>query len=262
MLREAGLYLTGTADSTVDTTSVTDATLGYLSAQEKVGHWLYIPTSTGGGTAITRESRKISVFAPATGDFTVATAFSGIPQTADVFYVMPWTHDEIETALNNAIVRAGLRAITIDTSLTTAANTYKYTVPTARQGDDLYRVEIQGSPSDVYAGIKRWKRNNATDLVLYSQYTSGKTIRTWYRGNYTAYATEAASWAITDEEALLVCAWAIVELTRLLYQRSRGQTKDDIRQEIEMWINVAMDRQRRYTPKLDDNTQLIRSWLA
>ena len=261
VLQEMGMYLSGTADATVDVTHVQDATLAYLSEKEKIGHWLYI--SSGGGGGISREARKITDLDLTTnpGRFTVATAFSAAPAITDGFIISPWQHTEIQSALNNGLLRSGVKTIGNNTSESWAANTYVYTVPVAIQDYEIFRVEVQGSPSDVYISSRRWKRVNKTDLAFGTQYTSGRTIRIWYRYTPDAYSTDTSSWTIEEDEADLIVAWSAVYLLRLLYQRWHKQNKEGIQADIGMWMATARDRQRRYLPLLGMDTQVIRSWM-
>ena len=257
LLQELGEAITGTVTTEVDSTTVEDTALGYLGEHENTSKWLYIPSGDSG--AIVRESRKISSFDTSTKRFTLSTAFSGAPEVADAFEISTWTHSEIERALNNAILKAGLRQTSSDSSLSWIGNTYSYDIPVAITAYDVYRVEIQGTPTTIYTALRMWRRLG--DVLQFSgQYTAGKTLRLWYRYPFTAYTTEASSWDITDEEALLVCAWAAVELYRLLWQRTRKDTREDHAENIRMWLDIASDRQKQYTPAAD--THVMRSWVA
>lgn len=245
LLEDLDSYVAGTVTTKDSTTVFKAAALMYLGANEKVGQWVYV--SSGGATPATlRESRKITAFDTSDGKITVATGFTEALEVNDTFIISPWTGDEIERVLNKAMLRSGLKLVGEDTSTTTTANTYSYTVPAGIQAYNLREVQISSTPSTLYLPLAGWKRRGNT-LYFYRSQTAGKTLKLIYSYDYTALSTDASTWDISSEQAELIYGWAAVELLRLLYHRASGDLRAAVAERLLEARSVAQERQALYS---------------
>ena len=260
LLEDIGDYFSGTTTSAGDATSVIDSSAVTLTEHEKDECWLYIADNGGN---IARESRKITSFDTTTGDFTVRGGFTEAPGTSVDYIISQWSHDEIERALNKAMRIAGLMMKDYDsTSLDWIENTYIYTTPAGLADYEIYKIEINGTPSTVWTPIRGWRREkNETEdtLHFYSGHTAGKDLKLWYRKPHTSLSTEASEWDLTEKECDLIYAYASMELYRLLFHRAVADMKDDIMDKLSERQSVLRERKSMYGPVPE--TMIARSYM-
>src|SRR4030042_2874127 len=236
LLREVGDYFLSACTGVGTTTTVVDTASKYFSTHEKDNKWLTIPALAAG-----RQSRRISSFDTSTGTFTVGSLFGGVPQIADVYYICDWPYDEIEKALNNASRHVAVSTPTADTSLTWVDNQYLYAIPAGLVDYDVFGVEIKGTYDTESVPSRHWKRQG-NYIQFSADYVAGNTIKLWYYLPLTALSTEAGSWSITAEQAMMLYAQAAIELYKLLWSRSTKDTKEEIKEHLTYWMAEATKR--------------------
>jgi hypothetical protein len=121
------------------------------------------------------QSRYVTIWDPATGTFTVGTwTTSPVAGTYYEVYFKTFTFTDYERAINDAI-RKGWPKLWVqkeDTSITTVANTYAYTLP-ASVNVPLMKVEVQNDLNVATAPY--------TEMAFWSYLESGSTKQVQFR---------------------------------------------------------------------------------
>jgi len=247
-LEEIGLYKSGTATDDGTTTTLIDTAAKYLGTYEVDKMFLYIATKGG--------SRKFTSFAPATGTYTVATAFSSSTATDDAYEILPIDHSEIQNILNGAILDAGFTEAVEDVTTTATANTYKYDVPAALLTSVVTIVEMQTTPTDCYIPVQCWRRVS-DEIRLTTTLTAGKIIRIRGEKNFTALSADASSWDITDQELSFLVACAAVRYYSREMQRAQSDAYERVRDLLTYWRAVKEER-RQFAEQMIESGRLLR----
>jgi hypothetical protein len=115
---------------------------------------------------IQQESRRVVSFAPTTGLLTFATSFPVDLSADDAFVITPWSHLEIERALNRARQLAGIRVSDVfeASDFVWVNNTYKYSLPTAVLSDSTGTTS--GSPVALGNGTNTITVTGAGDFTV------------------------------------------------------------------------------------------------
>lgn len=192
LARHAGPTVEGYA-SGGSTTTIINAGFGLVPEGKvddafNLGTAFVVTDAGGAGAAPQGELQSILDYDASTGTVTTAGAFTAAVAASDYVALTTVRRDLLYSAVNNALRDAG-RLPAEDVSLTTAASTREYTIPSAAKGD-LRQVWIAGKTSRPYdfEECHYWRqvRNKSTyDLEFQYQPPSGYPIRLVYCAPHT-----------------------------------------------------------------------------
>jgi len=207
----------------------------------------FIITDAGGqGAPPENETARVTDYTAASGTITVAPGdFSAAPAAGDIYGVTPVPRDTLIQAINLALLDLGNMPFE-DTSLTTAAATREYTIPSAAK-HDLRQVWIATSTDRPYDFFEwhYWRQihNKTTyDLEFTAQPPSGYTIRLVYTAPHPRVTGDSST--INDAVPLNYLIW---RGAYHIYRRRLHQEGREDKRWVEL-MNEAAEYAERYKP--------------
>lgn len=233
--------ISGTCTSNTVTTSVCDT-----GRDEENDYWNKSWITVNDTSASVIETREINDFTTGasggTGKFDVLQAFSAAPTTGDTYELhQKFSVDELNDAINQAIVRAAGKITTKNSATTTSSTSvYAYTLSTA--ATKVFDVRLQADSSIAtapYYKMLKWRLQPgaSTPTLQFNQpIDSGLTIRYFYTTDPTELASDTAT---TDLSTAYIYDAARVEL----YDVLASDAQDD--NEFRRYMTKADDFDRR-----------------
>lgn len=194
-------------------TTIGDTAIANKYTENKFKNWIAFISRTTDGAAPQGQYSKITTFVTSTGLATTTDTLTAVVGAGDDYAFCKGTIPLFTLIkLCNDGIRALGRVHISDASLTTAADTLRYTLPAAVKGIRPRRIEIRDSTNYEQFEVPNWRieptaGETAETLVFKSQPVESEQIVVYYMGVHpalTAY-TSAVNGHIDERLAVLAC---------------------------------------------------------